>query len=331
MDATQDDQKQVLRDKYRRPQTDKESDFWYYSVSDWENLLTAAVDPETATHAKSRLSQYNTVGRIMETPDGVPVSEDARCLPCRKANLECRVRADKKSSKCGRCYHSSRQCGAGPDAPRSKPGASRKVVAKGPRKYREIFRRHHLTGQGAAYRKYRDRSGEEDGKAGQIESGTPVTEDDSQSSVSTPADAALTLERYVSDQGTTSACNAASGLIPTTESPLMSLTGLSRASSIDTQTTFHRGASIKTEHRDNMNPPTLATTPSMSSTGRDRASVSPWSATIADAEIATLRAEAAAARAEVAATRVEATLMRKIFERSQRRLAMDRTVDLMED
>nr|OQO30327.1 hypothetical protein B0A51_02415 [Rachicladosporium sp. CCFEE 5018] len=317
MDATQDDRIQVLRDKYRRPQTDKESDFWYYSVSDWENLLTAAVDPETATHAKSRLSQYNTVGRIMETSDGVPVAEDAKCLPCRKANLECRVRADKKSSKYGKCYHSSRQCGAGPDAPRSKPGASKKVVAKGPRKYREIFRRHHLTGQGAAYRKYRDRTGEkDDGQPGQIESGTPVTANDTRYSVSTPAEAALTLARYVSEQGTTSPSNAASDLIPTTESLLMNLTGLLRASSVDTQATFDRGASIKTEHRDNVNPLTPASTPSMSSTGRDRASVSPWSATIADAEVAALRAEVAAARAEVAATRVEATLMRNIFERS---------------
>ncbi|OQO00036.1 hypothetical protein B0A48_14239 [Cryoendolithus antarcticus] len=331
MDATQGDPKQVLRDKHRRPQTGKESDFWYYSVSDWENLLTAAVDPESATHAKSRLSQYNTVGRIMETPDGVPVAEDAKCLPCRKANLECRVRADKKSSKCGKCYHSSRQCGARPGSPRSRPRASRKVVAKGPRKYREVFRTHHLTGQGAAYRKYRDRTGEKDGQTGQIESGTPVTESDTRYSVSTPAEAALTLARYVSDQETISPSSAASGGMPTTESPLMSFTGLSRASSGDTQATVDRGASIKTEHSDKVNPLARVLTPGLSNTQQGRASPSPWPATIADEEIEALRAEAAAARADAAASRLEATLMKTVCERSKRRLAMDRAVDLTDE
>ncbi|OQN99575.1 hypothetical protein B0A48_14717 [Cryoendolithus antarcticus] len=144
--------------------------------------------------------------------------------------------------------------------------AHSKSVEKKPRKYREIFRRHHLTGQGAAYRKYRDRTGEDDGQPGQIKSGAPVTEDHTRYSVSTPAEAALTLARYVSDQGTTSPSSAANGFIRTTESPLMSLAGLSRASSVDTQATFELGASIKTEHSDKVSPLAPALTPGLSST-----------------------------------------------------------------
>nr|OQO28509.1 hypothetical protein B0A51_06516 [Rachicladosporium sp. CCFEE 5018] len=331
MDATQDDQNQVLRDKFRHPQTEKESDFWYYSPSDWDNLLTAAVNPEIAAHAKARLSQYNNVGRVMETADGITIAEHSKCLPCRKASSECQVRADKKSSKCAKCYHSSRACSAGTDAPRSKRGAPRRSVEKKPRKCGEIFRRHHLTGQGAAYRKCRDRTGEDDGQPGQIKSGAPVTEDHTRYSLSTPAEAAPTLARYVSDQETTSPSSAANGFIRTTESPLMSLTGLSRASSVDTQATFERGASIKTEHSDKVNPLAPALTPGLSNTQQGRASPSPWPATIADEEIEALRAEAASARADAAASQLEATLMKKVFERSKRRLAMVRAVDLIDE
>ncbi|KAK6437549.1 hypothetical protein LTR95_006250 [Oleoguttula sp. CCFEE 5521] len=267
----------------------------------------------------------------METSDGIPLSDDNKCHPCRKAGVECRVRADKKSSKCGKCYISCRPCDAGPDAPGPKRGAPRKVTGARPRVFRESLRRHHLKGRGSATRKYRDRSGE----TAQSVEGTPVTEAGSQAGQTLSADTTPSIE--LQDRvPVISVDQSATGCThdPMDASPATSVTH-TRASSIDTQATLDRSVSVKTENSSIASPFTTdsrfhSPDPPLSSNARTHI-MQRHSDGIADGEIEVLRAEATGARVEALAVRSEAALMRAVFERSKRKMAMKQAIDLTED
>ncbi|KAK6439145.1 hypothetical protein LTR95_004658 [Oleoguttula sp. CCFEE 5521] len=153
MASTVDDTVEALRGEYRRPQTENISDFWYYSPSDWEDLLRAAADPKCNKTPGNRLHEFDSSGRMMETSYGTTVDDSAKCKWCRKENVECRIQANGESGRCAYCWvHHKAHCDAGPTKP-IKSIKLRKIPSVVlPPKYqqsKQSFKRSHIPSQRA--------------------------------------------------------------------------------------------------------------------------------------------------------------------------------------
>lgn len=103
---------------YRRPETEKTSDFWYISEENWQKLWDDVGEGGAKkTTAMNAIRKFDAAGRIMETDEGVLAAVPCTRCSREKATEVCMVFADDRAKACACCKrHAKSDCDASREA-----------------------------------------------------------------------------------------------------------------------------------------------------------------------------------------------------------------------